>query len=269
MIHSGKADPQRSGTKKRWVRRSFAVVGLIAIIGIIWLCAAQKNNLKALYLAMTSDADILEQKRVEEEKKQEDILQQYGLAKPESTQDQQSDETDGNEANSPEQSLPSSGGSETSQTAGQTESQESDQDTNQAAGQESDQDTNQAAGQESDQGTDPLQAELQGYINQLYQVEARYQQSLDEMVESTKKEFWSLPKDQQVNEKKMAIVKSKMNDLIAQEKACDAEVETILSNIEDVLKRQGKSNDLVNSIRSYYEESKATWKAAKMTELYS
>ena len=257
MIHSGKADPQRSGTKKRWVRRSFAVVGLIAIIGIIWLCAAQKNNLKALYLAMTSDADILEQKRVEEEKKQEDILQQYGLAKPESTQDQQSDETDGNEANSPEQSLPSSGGSETSQTAGQTESQESDQD------------TNQAAGQESDQGTDPLQAELQGYINQLYQVEARYQQSLDEMVESTKKEFWSLPKDQQVNEKKMAIVKSKMNDLIAQEKACDAEVETILSNIEDVLKRQGKSNDLVNSIRSYYEESKATWKAAKMTELYS
>lgn len=206
---------------------------------------------------MTSDADILEQKRVEEEKKQEDILQQYGLAKPDSTQDQQSDETDGNEANSPEQSLPSSGGSETSQTAGQTESQESDQD------------TNQAAGQESDQGTDPLQAELQGYINQLYQVEARYQQSLDEMVESTKKEFWSLPKDQQVNEKKMAIVKSKMNDLIAQEKACDAEVETILSNIEDVLKRQGKSNDLVNSIRSYYEESKATWKAAKMTELYS
>ena len=256
-------------------------MGLIAIIGIIWLCAAQKNNLKALYLAMTSDADILEQKRVEEEKKQEDILQQYGLAKPDSTQDQQSDETDGNEANSPEQSLPSSGGSETSQTAGQTESQESDQDTNQAAGQESDQDTNQAAGQESDQdtnqaagqesdqGTDPLQAELQGYINQLYQVEARYQQSLDEMVESTKKEFWSLPKDQQVNEKKMAIVKSKMNDLIAQEKACDAEVETILSNIEDVLKRQGKSNDLVNSIRSYYEESKATWKAAKMTELYS
>lgn len=232
-------------------------MGLIAIIGIIWLCAAQKNNLKALYLAMTSDADILEQKRVEEEKKQEDILQQYGLAKPDSTQDQQSDETDGNEANSPEQSLPSSGGSETSQTAGQTESQESDQG------------TNQAAGQESDQGTDPLQAELQGYINQLYQVEARYQQSLDEMVESTKKEFWSLPKDQQVNEKKMAIVKSKMNDLIAQEKACDAEVETILSNIEDVLKRQGKSNDLVNSIRSYYEESKATWKAAKMTELYS
>ena len=89
------------------------------------------------------------------------------------------------------------------------------------------------------------------------------------MVESTKKEFWSLPKDQQVTSNKMEIVRAKMDDLIAQEKACDAEVEAILSDIQDVLKRQGKSTELVNEIRTYYEESKATWKAAKMTELYS
>lgn len=190
---------------------------------------------------MTSDADTLEQKQVEEEKKQEDILQQYGLEKPESSQDQQSDELDENTVNPPQESLPSSGESNTSQTTDQ----------------------------ESGQGEDPLQAELQGYINQLYQVEANYRQVLNGVVQSAKSEFWALPKDQQVQEKKMQIVKSKMNDLIAQENACDAQVETILSNIEDVLKRQGKSNDLVNSIRSYYEESKASWKAAKMTELYS
>lgn len=216
-------------------------MGLIAIIGVIWLYVAQKNNLKALYLAMTSDADTLEQKQVEEEKKQEDILQQYGLEKPESSQDQQSDELDENTVNPPQESLPSSGESNTSQTTDQ----------------------------ESGQGEDPLQAELQGYINQLYQVEANYRQLLEGVVQSAKNEYKALPRDQRVNEKKMEIVKSKMNDLIAQEKACDAEVETILSKIEDVLKRQGKSNDLANSIRSYYEESKATWKAAKMTELYS
>lgn len=224
-------------------------MGLIAIIGIIWLYAAQKNNIKALYLAMTSDADTLEQKQVEEEKKQENILQQYGLEKPESSQDQQLGETDDNVANPPQESIPSSGGSETSQVT--------------------DQGSNQGSDQGSDQDADSLQAELQGYINQLYQVEANYRQVLDGVVQSAKSEFWALPKDQQVRENKMQIVKSKMNDLIAQENACDAQVETILSNIEDVLKRQGKSNDLVNSIRSYYEESKATWKAAKMTELYS
>lgn len=237
MIHSGKADKGQRGTRKRWVRRSVAVVGLIAVIGIIWLYAAQKNNLKALYLAMTSDADTLEQKQVEEEKRQEDILQQYGLEKPDSSQAQEIDESDENAANPPQGNPPSSGGAETSQ--------------------------------ESDQDANSLQAELQGYINQLYQVEANYRQVLNGVVQSAKSEFWALPKDQQVQEKKMQIVKSKMNDLIAQENACDAQVETILSNIEDVLKRQGKSNDLVNSIRSYYEESKASWKAAKMTELYS
>ena len=218
------------------------MVGVIVVLGIAWLCIAQRNNLKALYLAMTSDAETLEEKRVEQSQKQEDLLQQYGLTKPDSSQQQETGENGETttdplvESTQPEQSAPAGGN------PGNT--QAPDQDTNQ------------------------LQAELQGYVNQLYQVEARYQQFLDEMVESTKKEFWSLPKDQQVKEKKMEIVDSKANDLIAEEKVCDAEVETILANIEDVLKRQGKSNDLVSSIRSYYEESKASWKAAKMTELY-
>lgn len=236
-MDKGKREPP-----KRWVRRSLAVVGVIVVLGIAWLCIAQRNNLKALYLAMTSDAETLEEKRVEQSQKQEDLLQQYGLTKPDSSQQQETGENGETttdplvESTQPEQSAPAGGN------PGNT--QASDQDTNQ------------------------LQAELQGYVNQLYQVEARYQQFLDEMVESTKKEFWSLPKDQQVKEKKMEIVDSKANDLIAEEKVCDAEVETILANIEDVLKRQGKSNDLVSSIRSYYEESKASWKAAKMTELY-
>lgn len=236
-MDKGKREPP-----KRWVRRSLAVVGVIVVLGIAWLCIAQRNNLKALYLAMTSDAETLEEKRVEQSQKQEDLLQQYGLTKPDSSQQQETGENGETttdplvESTQPEQSAPAGGN------PGNT--QAPDQDTNQ------------------------LQAELQGYVNQLYQVEARYQQFLDEMVESTKKEFWSLPKDQQVKEKKMEIVDSKANDLIAEEKVCDAEVETILANIEDVLKRQGKSNDLVSSIRSYYEESKASWKAAKMTELY-
>ena len=227
------------------------MVGVIVVIGIAWLCIAQRNNLKALYLAMTADAETLEQKRTEQDKKQEDLLGQYGLVKPDNGQLQEPEEIDETPANpsvessQPEQSVPTDGDFGNTQVSDQPPTQT------------------------PDQGADQLQEELQGYINQLYQVEARYQQFLDEMVESTKKEFWSLPKDQQVKEKKMEIVKSKMNDLIAQENACDAEVETILANMEDVLKRQGKSNDLVNSIRSYYEESKASWKAAKMTELYS
>lgn len=67
----------------------------------------------------------------------------------------------------------------------------------------------------------------------------------------------------------MAIVKAKANTLIAQEKQCDAQVYAILDEIRDILQQMGKSNELANEISSYYEESKANWKAAKMTELYS
>lgn len=255
MIHSDKAGKGKGGTKKRRLLIAAAVIGLIVVIAAVWLWMAQGNNLKALYLAATSNAEKLEQKQAEQDKKQEDLLQQYGLVKPdvgqietpepsEQVTTQQPDVSD-----QPEESLPA--------------------DSNQLPTQAPSQTPAQTPGQDDEQDADQLQAELQGYINQLYQVQARYQQLLDEMVESTKKEFWSLPKDQQVTSNKMEIVRAKMDDLIAQEKACDAEVEAILSDIQDVLKRQGKSTELVNEIRTYYEESKATWKAAKMTELYS
>ena len=267
MIHSDKAGKEKGGTKKRRLLIAAAVIGLIVVIAAVWLWMAQGNNLKALYLAATSNAEKLEQKQAEQDKKQEDLLQQYGLVKPdvgqietpepsEQVTTQQPDVSD-----QPEESLPADSNQLPTQAPSQTPAQTPSQTPSQTPAQ--------TPGQDDEQDADQLQAELQGYINQLYQVQARYQQLLDEMVESTKKEFWSLPKDQQVTSNKMEIVRAKMDDLIAQEKACDAEVEAILSDIQDVLKRQGKSTELVNEIRTYYEESKATWKAAKMTELYS
>ena len=67
------------------------MVVVIVAIGIAWLCIAQRNNLKALYLAMTSDAETLEEKRAEQSQKQEDLFQQYGLAKPDSCQLQEAE----------------------------------------------------------------------------------------------------------------------------------------------------------------------------------
>lgn len=255
MIHSGKTEKGQGKTKKHWLRTGIIVVAVVAVIAMAWLCVTQKNNLKALYLAITSNAQTLEQKQEEQDKKQEDLLGQYGLVKPDASQTQDQEETGAVTDPPPAASAqpegdPSDGqNTQPSQTTGQPPST--------------------TPSGNPDQETDQLQQQLQGYINQLYQVQDRYQQFLDDMVESTKKEFWSLPKDQQVQENKLDIVQSKVNDLIEQEKACDAEVETILDNIQSVLEQQGRSTDLVNEIRTYYEETKANWKAAKMTELYS
>lgn len=261
MIHSGKTEKGQGKTKRHWVRTGIIAVAVVAVIAMAWLCVTQKNNLKALYLAITSNAQTLEQKQEEQDKKQEDLLGQYGLVKPDTSQLQGPEETGAVTDHSPaapaqpEGSLPT----ESDPAAGQ----------NTQPSQTTDQPPAATPSGTPDQETDQLQEQLQGYINQLYQVQDRYQQFLNDMVESTKKEFWSLPKDQQVQENKLEIVQSKVNDLIEQENACDAEVDAILDNIQSVLEQQGRSTDLVNEIRTYYEETKANWKAAKMTELYS
>ena len=255
MIHSGKGKKEPGGKKKRWVRRSIAVVGLIVAVGIAWLGIAQRNNLKALYLAITSNAESLEQKQAEQDKKQEDILQQYGLSKPSASQSQEGEEAAGTQtvptdSPEPQETSDPSGSAATppAQTPAPTVKPSQPTDSSEE---------------------DQLQMQLQGCIDRLYQAESRYREFLNEMVESTKREFWSLPKDQQVKEKKLEIVQSKVDVLIAQEKQCDAEVEAILAEIQTILKEQGKSTALVSEIRAYYEDSKANWKAAKMTELYS
>ena len=111
---------------------------------------------------MTSDAETLEQKRAEQSQKQEDLLQQYRLAKPDSCQLQ---EAEGNGEASADPSVEFTQPEQSAHPGGDPGST-----------------------QKSDRDTDQLQVELQGHVNRLYQLEAKYQQFLDEVVESTKKE---------------------------------------------------------------------------------
>ncbi len=223
-------------------------------MGIAWFGIVQCNNLKALYLAMTSDTETLKQKQEEQDKKREDLLQQYGLTKPDINQI----EGENTEDNLSDPSV--------SPENGNNSSSEGDAQSTQTPSSESPSTPEPSQG--SDQSSNQMQAQLQEYVTQLYLVEAKYQESLNEMVEATKREFWSLPHDQQNAENKMRIVRSKLDVLIAQENACDAEVEAILADMQALLEQHGQSTELVNEIRSYYQESKANWKAEKMTELY-
>lgn len=260
MIHSDKADKRRDGKKRHWIRWTIAIVVGVLILGVAWFAYTQRNNLKALYLAMTSDTETLQQRREEQDKKRDEILQQYGLTVPDISQ---TEGDDTKEDQTEPSTSPGVEGVEESPSGGESD-EPLPMPTQEPVPMPTPTPTRQP-----DQGSDQMQAELQGYINQLYQVEARYKAYLDEMVETTKHEFWSLPRDEQTSGNKMKIVRSKLDALLAQENACDAEVEAILSNMQAVLKQYGQSTELVDEIRLYYEDSKATWKAAKMTELYS
>ena len=66
-------------------------------------------------------------------------------------------------------------------------------------------------------------------------LEDQYLSELDQIVESTKTEFWSLPKEEQTKKNKLQLVQTKMSQLVEAEKQCDNEVEQILSAIQQVL----------------------------------
>ncbi len=245
LNHSDKTEKDQSGKKRHKKRRTvvLVVVGIL-VIALAWLGITQRNNLKALYLAMTTDAETLQLEKEKQDKKQEEILQQYGLTKPDVSQ------IEGGDSETTPSSVPESPEPGESPSSGETG-------------------TSPQPSAKPDQSEEQMTAKLQEYINQLYRTEAAYRATLNGIVEGAKQEFLALPRDQRNKENKMKIVRSKLDVLLAQEDACDAEVEAILSGMQAVLKEYGQSNDLVNEVRSYYQESKVTWKAAMMTQLYS
>lgn len=243
MKHTAKTEAGTGRSRKRRVRIIIIVVLLLLLGGLGWVAFTQRNNLGALYLALTSNPDNIAQLQQDQDKKQEDLLNQYGLHKPDLGQISTQEPVLETQAPAPEASQP-----QPSQDAGGSSGSDANS---------------------QQQAEAQAWAEIQGYVNQLYQVEAKYQGYLSGVVADAKAEFLALPKEQRTQQNKISIVWAKADTLIAQEKNCDAEVEGILSNIQAVLNRIGDSSNLVSEIRAYYENSKANWKAAKMTELYS
>lgn len=232
-----KSENEKGKTKRRkkWLLWILAGLLLIIVLGVGWLWITQGNNLKALYLAMKNDPDTLEQMQQEQSQKRDELLEEYGLTKPDS---EEIDEETG--------SLPEEG----SNTSQSTEEKPNSNSSNQSDDQQN------------------LQEQLQQEINRLYSVEAKYHEMLNGIIAQTKQEFQQLPAEQRTQSNKVALVKSKADELIAKEKQCDAEVNSILSEIRGILKKMGKSDELADEIDAYYQDSKASWKAAKMTELY-
>lgn len=103
-------------------------------------------------------------------------------------------------------------------------------------------------------------------LEALYAVQDSYLASLEGLVAETEAEFLALPAEEQTTENKLALVDSKYEVISAMENSCDAQVEELLAVIAKAQLVLGNT-DLVNEIRSFYAESKATWKADYMTRL--
>lgn len=228
-------------TQKR--RRVIWVVLLLLVVAVVAVGMTQGNNLRALYRAARNDKETLAQMQQEQDKARDEMLEEYGLKQPdETTQEEQSDPA-----------------------ADSADPQEDE--TADSAEAPSNEDSTEGSNGDADRQAE-LQRQLQQKTDQLYAVEGRYRAAIEGVVAQAKSEFWSLPPDQRTNSNKMAIVSAKAGALAGQEGQCDAEVYAIVGEIRSILQQMGKSTALADQIKSYYEGSKANWKASKMAELY-
>lgn len=120
-----------------------------------------------------------------------------------------------------------------------------------------------------DGGQQDYAKELEQHYRTLESEKDNFTSKLEAIVQSAKDEYASLPKDQQTSEKKIKIVMSKMGELQDLENSCDAQVESEVSEIQDLLQKSGKDTSLANDILKSYENLKAAKKTEYINRLYS
>ena len=235
-------------TKKSKIkkRKLAAVVGTtltILIVGIIAVGIWQRNNIKALWIALNEDTETIAEKQEQQKAKRQEILEKYEIV--------------------PNEEILASGNGIDIQAI----IDEIQQGTEAAKNDESGSGTA-VAGEEDEPNADMEttgKEAIQKYIAALYALEDQYLSELDQIVESTKTEFWSLPKEEQTKKNKLQLVQTKMSQLVEAEKQCDNEVEQILSAIQQVLYKQNEDNTLVEEIRAGFASEKLEKSNSKNT----
>lgn len=99
------------------------------------------------------------------------------------------------------------------------------------------------------------------YITELYNLKNEYIGILDAMVISAVNDYKALDKSQQTRSKQLEIGANYAKKATQLEAECDAKVAAIVSNIENLLRAEGKSTDIVNTINEAYKTEKTLKRA--------
>lgn len=105
-------------------------------------------------------------------------------------------------------------------------------------------------------------------VAQLYVVKSKFYSSFNAKWAVAKANFLALPKEEQKKSKKTEIVKNSIPEGLAMEKECDTQVEAILSELTDLLKKAGRDDSLVSAIRTAYNQEKQTMKARLVNKYF-
>lgn len=236
------------------------VIAAAAVIGTHW------DLIKAAKLGLTADPETILADQQKKDQEIQEILGVDGLITDEMIAEAQeeleqswAEEETGLSGEDSEQSAENGGGPAQAQTSGQTQQSG-------AAG-TAGTSTGSAAGSSSSGGKQTESDIVAKYTAKLYGVRGAYQGRIDGIISSAKSEFASLPAEQQTGSAKSSILSSKLSQAESLEAECDARVESVLGEMSAELSAAGHSTDSVGKLRSYYEDAKASQKAAYLAQM--
>lgn len=263
-----------SRRKKRFKIR-YVVLGilLVLVIAVAAVIGTHWDLIKAAKMGLTTDSETI---LAEQQKKDKEIQESLGIdglitdemiAQAQAEIEQSWAEENGEVSAEPGQTSEAGQQTENAGQAGQ-QSQASGQ-TQQTgatgnAGTGSGSGGNSAAGSGGGQqtGTDIVAK----YTAKLYGIRGAYQGRVNGIIASAKSEYAALPAEQQTSSAQSSILASKMGQAEALEAECDAKVNALLGEMSAELSAAGESTDSVNQLRNYYEDAKASQKAAYLAQ---
>lgn len=98
-------------------------------------------------------------------------------------------------------------------------------------------------------------------VAQMYVLKAQYTSQIEGIVESMKKEYSALEKNQRTTAAKTSIASKYLNTISTMEAQCDAQVNKIVSQLRQVLEDTGQDQTLADSILAAYKNEKEITKS--------
>lgn len=116
---------------------------------------------------------------------------------------------------------------------------------------------------------DSCDAQIEALVAQLYQQQERYERELLEIIRQAHEEYVAYPEDQRSLFLKVQVILGKTSDLTALEKDCDAEVDSICSQMTTILKANGRDTAIVQQVKKTYKDKKSELKQELVRQTYS
>lgn len=98
-------------------------------------------------------------------------------------------------------------------------------------------------------------------VARMYVLKAQYSSEVEGIVESMKKEYAALDESQRTTSAKTSIVSKYLNTISAMEAQCDAQVNSVVEQLKQVLKDTGQDTTLADSILQAYKNEKEITKS--------